>query len=50
MDKKKTMKLIGAACTVIGFAITLVKDKVEEDKLESIVAKEVQKQLKQSEE
>lgn len=50
MNKDKTMKLIGLACTLIGFGITIIKDKIEDDKLETIVAKEVKKQLEQSKE
>lgn len=48
MNENKTIKIIGLACSVIGFGITLIQKQLDDKKLNDIVAKEVAKQLSET--
>lgn len=48
MNENKTIKIIGLACSVIGFGISLIQKQLDDRKLNDLVAKEVAKQLNES--
>ena len=50
MKDIKFVKVLGMACAVIGFGLTIVQQQVEDKKMEETIRKEVAKQLKASEE
>lgn len=41
----KLVKVVGMACTLVGFGLQIVQSKLEDNKLAEKVAKEVAKQL-----
>lgn len=45
MDNRKTMKIIGFACTAIGFGISLIQKQLDDKNLEEKIAREVSKKL-----
>ena len=45
MKKDTTLKIVGFACTAIAFAVSVVQKKLDDQKLESIVSEEVQRQI-----
>ena len=45
-EDKKILKYIGLGCSIVGFGIQLIQNKLENDKLKSTVAEEVAKQIK----
>lgn len=45
MDKDKAIKIVGTVVTLIGFGISVIQKQLDDKKLESIVQKEVQRQL-----
>lgn len=47
-DNKKMVKLIGVACTVIGFGITMIQKQLDDKKFEEAIKEEVSRQLEQS--
>lgn len=49
MNDKKLVKIVGVACTIIGFGLTLVKDKLDDAKLQELIEKEVSKQINKPE-
>ena len=49
MKDKKLVKIIGIACTVIGFGLTMVQKKLDDDKLQEFIQEEVSKQLNKPE-
>ena len=46
-DNKKLLKYIGLGCSIVGFGIQLIQNKLEDDKLKNTVAEEVAKQIKE---
>ena len=45
-EDKKLLKYIGLGCSIVGFGIQLIQNKLENDKLKNTVAEEVAKQIK----
>lgn len=48
MNKDKSMKYVGLACTLIGFGLTMVQKQLDDKKLQEIVDETVQKKLNES--
>jgi len=46
MNKKKAIKMLGLIVTAVGFGLELVQRQLDDDKLQNMIEKEVQKQLK----
>ena len=42
---KQLVKIVGVACTILGFGLQIVQSKLEDNKLAEKVAEEVAKQL-----
>lgn len=49
-DNKKLLKYIGLGCSIVGFGLQLIQNKLEDDKLKNTVAEEVAKQIKKLDE
>ena len=45
MGNTKFIKILGMACTIIGFGLTIIEDRLEDIKTEKIIEKEVSKQI-----
>lgn len=45
MGNTKFIKILGIACTIIGFGLTIIEDRLEDIKTEKIIEKEVSKQI-----
>ena len=45
-DNKKLLNYIGLGCSIVGFGIQLIQNKLADDKLTNTVAEEVAKQIK----
>ena len=45
MGNTKFIKILGMACTIIGFGLTRIEDRLEDIKTEKIIEKEVSKQI-----
>lgn len=45
-EDKKILKYIGLGCSIVGFGIQLIQNKLEDDKLKNAVSEEVAKQIK----
>lgn len=45
MDKDKSIKIIGFACAIVGFGVTMINKQLDDKKLNNLVENEVRKQL-----
>lgn len=49
MSKNKVWKIVGVGATVLGFILTMVKDKSDTEELKTTISEEVAKQLSEKE-